>query len=185
MNSLKLVVVGDHAVGKTTLLISHTTQKIPEYIPTAESIVVGGDTYCLGFFDRQPEYDRLRPLSYPQTDLLSVCFSVQSPASLHNIKQRWFPELQHHCPRVPCIVVATQVDLRYEQETVQRMARLGQFPVTIAQGGWIAREVEALKYIEGSAKTLHGVKDVFDETVVVITQSPLFRRRRSIKCIVV
>ncbi|KAJ7359169.1 P-loop containing nucleoside triphosphate hydrolase protein [Mycena albidolilacea] len=115
------------------------------------------DTYCLGFFDTvgQPKYDRLRPLSYPQTDVFLVCFSVQSPASLHNIKQRWFPELQHHCPHVPRIVVATQVDLRYDQETVQRMARLGQFPVTITQGEWIAREVGVLKYIEFSAKTLH------------------------------
>ncbi|KAJ7359168.1 cell division cycle 42, partial [Mycena albidolilacea] len=170
MDTLKLVVVGDHAVGKTSLLISHTKQKFPGYIPSVldcwvDSAVVGGDTYRLGLFDTvgQPEYNISRPLTYPYTNVFLVCFSVQSPASFQSVKRKWFPELQHLCPRVPCILVATQVDLRYDQETVQRMAGLGQFPVTTAQGERMAQEVGAMRYIECSAKTLHGVKDVFDE----------------------
>ena len=36
----------------------------------------------------QEDYDRLRPLSYPQTDVFLVCFSVVSPASFENVKER-------------------------------------------------------------------------------------------------
>ncbi|KAJ7792946.1 P-loop containing nucleoside triphosphate hydrolase protein [Mycena olivaceomarginata] len=179
MDTLKLVVVGDHAVGKTSLLISHTKQKFPGYIPSVRSSVsstaglillwLGGDTYRLGLFDTvgQPEYNISRPLTYPYTNVFLVCFSVQSPASFQSVKRKWFPELQHLCPRVPCILVATQVDLRYDQETVQKMAGLGQFPVTTAQSERMAQEVGAVRYIECSAKTLHGVKDVFDEVRMV------------------
>jgi Ras family len=71
----------------------------------------------------QEDYDRLRPLSYPQTDVFLVCFSVTSPASFENVKEKWFPEVHHHCPGVPCLIVGTQVDLREDSQVrLQRLA---------------------------------------------------------------
>ena len=61
----------------------------PEYAPTVfdnytARTSVDGDHVALGLWDTagQEEYDRLRPLSYPNTDAFLVCFSVTSPASL-------------------------------------------------------------------------------------------------------
>ncbi len=111
------VVVGDGAVGKTCLLISYTTNKFPsEYVPTvlylarsnfhyiwdwhlrirkvfdnyAVTVMVNAEPYTLGLFDTagQEDYDRLRPLSYPQTDVFLVCFSVVAPASFENVKEK-------------------------------------------------------------------------------------------------
>lgn len=58
-------------------------------------MMIGDDPYTLGLFDTagQEDYDRLRPLSYPQTDVFLVCFSVTSPASFENVKEKWFPEV--------------------------------------------------------------------------------------------
>lgn len=52
--------------------------------------MIGGEPYTLGLFDTagQEDYDRLRPLSYPQTDVFLVCFSVVAPASFENIKEK-------------------------------------------------------------------------------------------------
>lgn len=60
--------------------------------------MIGDDPYTLGLFDTagQEDYDRLRPLSYPQTDVFLVCFSVTSPASFENVKEKWFPEVGFH-----------------------------------------------------------------------------------------
>jgi len=55
---------------------------------------------------------RLRPLSYPQTDVFLICFSLVSPASYENVRAKWFPEVSHHCPNTPVILVGTKLDLR-------------------------------------------------------------------------
>ena len=54
-----------------------------------------------GLFDTagQEDYDRLRPLSYPQTDVFLVCFSVIAPHSFENVREKWVPEIRHHNPR--------------------------------------------------------------------------------------
>jgi small GTP-binding protein len=41
----------------------------------------------------QEDYDRLRPLSYPDTDVILLCFSIDSPVSLINVKEKWSPEV--------------------------------------------------------------------------------------------
>lgn len=41
----------------------------------------------------QEDYDRLRPLSYPDTDVILMCFSIDSPDSLENIPEKWNPEV--------------------------------------------------------------------------------------------
>ncbi|KAK6020251.1 Ras family protein, partial [Ostertagia ostertagi] len=116
MQTIKCVVVGDGAVGKTCLLISYTTNKFPsEYVPTvfdnyAVTVMIGGEPYTLGLFDTagQEDYDRLRPLSYPQTDVFLVCFSVVAPASFENVREKWVPEIAHHCSKTPFLLVGTQ-----------------------------------------------------------------------------
>ncbi|KAK2843631.1 hypothetical protein Q7C36_011846 [Tachysurus vachellii] len=90
----KLVVVGDGACGKTCLLIVFSKDEFPEvYVPTVfENYLALWDTAG------QEDYDRLRPLSYPDTDVILMCFSVDSPDSLENIPEKWVPEVKHFCP---------------------------------------------------------------------------------------
>ncbi|TVY32968.1 Cell division control protein-like protein [Lachnellula subtilissima] len=173
VRAIRCVVVGDGAVGKTCLLISYTTNKFPsEYVPTvfdnyAVTVMIGDEPYTLGLFDTagQEDYDRLRPLSYPQTDVFLVCFSVTSPASFENVREKWFPEVHHHCPGVPCLIVGTQTDLRDDPSVRDKLGKQKMTPVRKEDGERMAKELGAVKYVECSALTQYKLKDVFDETL--------------------
>ncbi|KAL7678371.1 hypothetical protein ACOME3_004599 [Neoechinorhynchus agilis] len=190
MQTIKCVVVGDGAVGKTCLLISYTTNKFPsEYVPTvfdnyAVTVMIGGEPYTLGLFDTagQEDYDRLRPLSYPQTDIFLVCFSVVSPPSFENVREKWVPEISHHAMHTPFLLVGTQVDLRDDLETVNRLAKNKQKPITLEQGERLAKELKAVKYVECSALTQKGLKNVFDEAILAALEPPKRDRRKKYKC---
>ncbi|KAK0529935.1 Rho GTPase [Tilletia horrida] len=171
MQTIKCVVVGDGAVGKV-------------FDNYAVTVMIGEDPYTLGLFDTagQEDYDRLRPLSYPQTDVFLVCFSVTSPASFENVKEKWFPEVHHHCPGVPCLIVGTQVDLRDDPATVDKLARSKQRPVSFDSGERLARELGAVKYVECSALTQKGLKNVFDEAIVAALEPPVVRKKT--KCLI-
>jgi len=174
--NIKCVVVGDGAVGKTCLLISYTTNAFPgEYVPTvfdnySSQVVVDGIMVSLGLWDTagQEDYDRLRPLSYPQTDVFLICFSVVSPPSFENIKTKWWPEIQHHAPGTPIILVGTKLDLRDDPMTVEKLRERRQAPILYQQGLSMARDIGAVKYLECSALTQKGLKTVFDETIRTI-----------------
>lgn len=186
MQTLKCVVVGDGAVGKTCLLISYTTNQFPaDYVPTvfdnyAVTVMIGDEPYTLGLFDTagQEDYDRLRPLSYPSTDVFLVCFSVISPPSFENVKEKWFPEVHHHCPGVPCLVVGTQIDLRDDKVIIEKLQRQRLRPITSEQGSRLARELKAVKYVECSALTQRGLKNVFDEAIVAALEPPVIKKSK-------
>jgi len=170
---VKLVVLGDGAVGKSCLLISYTTNSFPsEYVPTvfdnySANVMVDGKTINLGLWDTagQEDYDRLRPLSYPGTDIFLCCFSVASPTSFENIKSKWVPEIKHYCPTTPILLVGNKIDLRSDSDMRDRLAQRGQTFVTKEQGNALAKEIGAIKYVENSALTQEGVKGVFDEAL--------------------
>uniref|UniRef100_A0A2R9ABK2 small monomeric GTPase n=1 Tax=Pan paniscus TaxID=9597 RepID=A0A2R9ABK2_PANPA len=182
-----------NAVGKTCLLISYTTNAFPgEYIPTvfdnySANVMVDGKPVNLGLWDTagQEDYDRLRPLSYPQTDVFLICFSLVSPASFENVRQgwgplwgeerlslQWYPEVRHHCPHTPILLVGTKLDLRDDKDTIERLRDKKLAPITYPQGLAMAREIGSVKYLECSALTQRGLKTVFDEAIRAVLCPP-------------
>ena len=130
--------------------------------------MIGDEPYTLGLFDTagQEDYDRLRPLSYPQTDVFLICFSVTSPSSFENVRDKWFPEVRYHCPATAVILVGTMIDLRDDKAVIEKLARQRQKPITYEKGESLAKELGAVKYVECSALTQKGLKNVFDEVSI-------------------
>jgi len=122
MEHIKLVFVGDGLVGKTAFLIRVTTQQLPSPFPFVAtvfddyeaSVMVKGKPFLVGLYDTAglEDFDRLRPFSYPGTDVFVVCFSVASRSSFENVTQKWTPEVRHFGPDVPILLLGTKTDLR-------------------------------------------------------------------------
>ncbi len=157
----KIQVVGDGAVGKSCLLISYTTNAFPgEYVPTvfdnySANIMVDGRPINLGLWDTagQEDYDRLRPLSYPQTDVFIIAFSVVSPTSFQNVSSKWLPELRHHCPEARIVLMGLKCDLRQNAGAKQ---------VSKEEAEAFVKRENLFSYQECSALTSFRLKDSFD-----------------------
>lgn len=170
--NLKVVTIGDGAVGKTSLLIQYTSGSFPsEYVPSVFdnytcNVMHNGKPINLGLWDTagQEDYDRLRPLSYPGTDCFLICCSAVSPTSLENIASRWIPEARHHMPSAKVIIVCTKTDLRSSTTTPKI--------VSTADVKAMAERVKADGFVECSSLEGTGVSDVFNKVMeVVLTAS--------------
>jgi small GTP-binding protein len=167
---VKVVVVGDGAVGKTCLLWAYSKQEIPpDYVPTVfdnyvVKLQVNNEEVTLQLWDTagQEDLENIRVLSYTNTDVFLVCFSLVDPTSLANIQTKWLPELKKYVKEPSVILVGTKKDLRSDDATLMRLQQDGQKPVQTAEGRAKSTEIKAVGYYETSAMQQDGVKQVFD-----------------------
>ena len=173
IKDIKCVCVGDCVSGKTCMLASYKSGKFPtEYVPTVvENYDVDinleeGTSVKLHIWDSAglASYDRLRPLSYINTDVFIVCYSVRSPMSLENVTAKWLPEIRDRCPKTPFLLVGTQCDVRTDTSEQHPLRSTLVDPSRAEQVG---SRTGATLVMECSAKTQKGLKDVFVETVTV------------------
>lgn len=100
-------------------------------------VQVDGKRVELALWDTagQEDYDRLRPLSYPDSHVLLICFAIDLPDSLDNVQEKWIAEVMHFCPKVPVLLVGCKKDLRNDRNVLEALHRAGQRPVTPEQVG--------------------------------------------------
>lgn len=66
---------------------------------------------------------------------------------------QWVPEITHHCQKTPFLLVGTQIDLRDDAATIEKLAKNKQKAISGEQGEKLAKELKAVKYVECSALT--------------------------------
>eukprot|EP00058_Branchiostoma_floridae_P005060 XP_002590548.1 hypothetical protein BRAFLDRAFT_124528 [Branchiostoma floridae] len=132
------------------------------------NIVVDGKPYNMAFWDTagQEDYDRLRPLSYPQTDIFLMCFDIGNRDSFENISEKWFPEVRHFCPDTPIILVGTKNDLRSASDVCRCCVRC----VSWQEGQQVATSLN-LPYHETSSLKQVGLKELMNHAVQLGSQS--------------
>lgn len=123
------------------------------------------------------ELDHLRPLSYPDTDVILLCFSIDSQLSLQHVETKWLLEVKQFCPKVPIILIGNKKDLRDHIKAKVATVEIdpgneGSYAgtdsksnvteyVTQEQGEIMAERIGAFAYLECSAKTMDGINTIF------------------------
>ncbi|OCF34012.1 rho family protein [Kwoniella heveanensis CBS 569] len=165
----KLVIVGDGAAGKTSLLNVFAVGHFPEaYEPTVfdnyvTEIELDGKPVQLALWDTagQEEYERLRPLSYSKAHVILIAFSVDTPDSLENVSQKWIEEVRSICGRaIPVILVACKTDLR--DKAIANGTYSPERFTDRDTGQQMANSIGARGYFETSALLNQGVDAVFE-----------------------
>lgn len=174
MQALKSVIVGSHRVGKSNLILRFSQDQfmdnnhdqlnkssiVDNYCKTI-SINGGGVSISLWDTPSLPDYSRLRPLSYPPTDIFIVVFSLVDPGSLWDTAEIWCPEIAYHCPNTPFVLVGAKLDLRDDNNNRH---------ITTQQGMAVAMKIGAVTYIETSAKTGYNVEILFRQIALTVLQ---------------
>jgi len=193
MEYIKCVILGDGAVGKTCMLISYTTESFPtEYVPIVSAnyvtnVMVDGRPISLDIWDTagQEEYDRVRPLSYPNTDVFIICYSTTSRTSLEKVKGKWLPEIRVYKPNTPVVLVGTKCDVRKNSKDHKKLHSKG-LECTFVDADnakKVGDELGAARVMQCSAKTQEGLENVFGEAIKVALTSRFKAKKKRNKCV--
>jgi small GTP-binding protein len=165
MRRVKLVVIGNAAVGKTCMLWVYSKGTFPtEYMPTVfENYTtkekVNDEEIAVQLWDTagQEDLDSIRTLSYQGTHVFLVTFAVNDKSSYEAVSTMWVPELRVHAsPEAQLLLIGTKTNLRQEA---------GANAVSKEEGRALAGKIGAFDYVECSAMLGQGVKELFDKAV--------------------
>ncbi|XP_033734651.1 cell division control protein 42 homolog [Pecten maximus] len=176
-NFIKCVVIGDDAVGKTSMLVCYATNKFPEtqHLPSvfdnyAGNICISGKRYHLQLIDtlEQDPCSDVTQNVFPGTDVFVVCFSAVRPESFNNAEKKWIPIIKKQMGDTPFILVNTQTDLRKEPTVIQELRRCGRSPISKSDGAAMARRLGASTYIECSPDDQKKMKQLINNAIVSV-----------------
>lgn len=175
---MKFVLLGCRDVGKTFMLIRFANSYPHKGYYSAHA-ELDGKAYDLSLFDteRHIDTDNLYPLEYPHTDMFIICFSLVSPPTMLNI-EKWSNEIAQ--ARIPFLLVGTKSDLR---DVIPK----GLPHVTTQRGQKFAKKIGAADYMECSAKTQAGIRDVFERAMTLAManyEAKASKKRKGKMCLV-
>ena len=167
-HNVKLVFVGQTAVGKTSIIMTWTQERFPTlYEPTVFDTYHGTKNYRgaeikLQIWDTAGHDDlgKLRPIAYTGTDCFIVCFSLVDKNSLKEACTKWIAEVKATAKDCPCVLVGTKLDLREEIEQSGDEEKIKNCVSTEDMKQWAA-DYSFSATMECSAKEKKGLNAVF------------------------
>ncbi|NXD44077.1 RND2 protein, partial [Copsychus sechellarum] len=170
----KIVVVGDTQCGKTALLHVFAKDCYPEgktciwgFYPAACRPGRAGPCSPPAVSSGSAYYDNVRPLAYPDSDAVLICFDISRPETLDSVLKKWQGETQEFCPNAKIVLVGCKLDMRTDLNTLRELSKQRLIPVTHEQGSALARQIGAVAYAECSSKVSeNSVRDVFHVTTL-------------------
>nr|XP_042699967.1 rho-related GTP-binding protein RhoN [Chrysemys picta bellii] len=112
-------------------------------------------------------YDNVRPLAYPDSDAVLICFDISRPETLDSVLKKWQGETQEFCPNAKIVLVGCKLDMRTDLNILRELSKQRLIPVTHEQGSTLARQMGAVAYVECSSKVSeNSVRDVFHVTTL-------------------
>ncbi|XP_072229934.1 rho-related GTP-binding protein RhoN-like [Leuresthes tenuis] len=187
----KIVVVGDSQCGKTALLQVFAKDSYPEnYVPTVfenytASFEIDKQRIELNMWDTSGAayYENVRPLAYPDSDAVLICFDISRPETLDSVLKKWQGETQEFCPNAKVVLVGCKLDMRTDLNVMRELSKHRLIPVTHEQGTNLARQIGAVAYAECTSKySENSVRDVFHVTTLASVsniQRPQLKRAGS------
>ncbi|XP_023997568.1 rho-related GTP-binding protein RhoV [Salvelinus sp. IW2-2015] len=171
--AISCMLVGDGAVGKTSMIVSYTTNGYPtEYKQTGFDVFSGqvqveGAPVKIQLLDTagQEVFDDFRSLSYSHTDVFLLCFSVVNPTSFRNVTNKWIPKIRACNPSAPIVLVGTQSDLLLDVNVLINLDHCGVKPVLTTRAQSMADKIRAVDYVECSSLTQKNLKEAFDAAI--------------------
>ena len=166
-----VVMVGDHKAGKSALASKFRTGKFESgYTKTGfetltTSSVVEGKRVKYTIYDTAGNRgsNTHREIAYREADVFLLCYKISDPSSLFGAINHWVPELRSHAPATPILLVGCQIDLRSDRHTINHLAKQGRSPVSCDQARSFSQQIDAVAYVETSAKTsTKGPESVFE-----------------------
>ena len=139
-------------------------------------VEVDGKEVSLQLWEKftQEGWERLRPLMYPHTNVFVLCFSLACPNSYQSVYTKWYPELYGYNPNAPILLAGLKADLRYDVETIEKLRKKGEAPLTRLDGERLRKDIGAVGYVECSSLEGRGVHELFCEAARVATNSGRF-----------
>eukprot|EP01128_Nolandella_sp_AFSM9_P010315 TRINITY_DN7101_c0_g1_i1.p1 TRINITY_DN7101_c0_g1~~TRINITY_DN7101_c0_g1_i1.p1 ORF type:complete len:202 (+),score=32.81 TRINITY_DN7101_c0_g1_i1:120-725(+) len=167
--SSRVVVVGDGATGKTSLISSFGRgEELPSGSIEVISLVKSGKAsiqHVLELVDTQDDevsHSRSRTTQYASANLFIVLFSVISPYSYENVQSKWYPELNRISPDTPILLVGTKTDLRDDEGIIKRLAGKHLAPITPKLGNKMRKTISAVAYLECSIENESSMQQILD-----------------------
>jgi len=148
----------------------HQGRTVPEFIPTVfdnytvNIPILENEAACtLSIWDTQgqKDYHRLRPLSYPGSDVFVLCFSLTDPGTLEFALQQMVPEMRNYANDAGILLVGFNPEDR-DQVLLGGSEATEAIAITTRQGREAARSIDAFGYVEVSLVSEKGIRTMVD-----------------------
>ncbi|KAH3744348.1 Rab GTPase [Pelomyxa schiedti] len=169
---IKVVLLGDMATGKTSLVSQLTSNKIPEKHEATigaafqvHKIKVDGRDVKLEIWDTagQERYRSLAPLYYRGASAAIIVYDITNKETFEMCKQ-WVDELRVRAPNIVVTLAGNKLDLATPNRVVPT-ADAERFAAIVGQGG-----LEKPLFLEVSAKTGQNVEQLFHDLAVKLLE---------------
>lgn len=167
---LRVAVIGDAMVGKTSLIWSYTRKELPTvYLPTtydiqSSSTMYKGHAYSLSITDTSGvAKEQMLSLALTGAQVVMICFSTIDRKSFKSVQQQWIKDARFYCPDSPIVVVGLKKDLR-------KSADKGVGVVSKSEAKDIETEAGVYSYVECCASNENTVNEAFETAIRAVVE---------------